>query len=141
MEDIKTVNELVNSVMTELLENTTNKIALLHRLKVMMIDKNDLTMDIVVKRSYNLKSQNRLNEIKKEIYSTVTNETDDKGKPKFSNESKRSIETDIRLSGNKEVIYLDKQLEVNKDEIVDQELIINNLRKLIEITMSLVKTL
>jgi hypothetical protein len=141
MEIAKTVNELVNTEMKELLENTTNKIGLVHKLNTLMVKRNILTEEIIVLKAYVIKNTDRLSEIKNEIKSDVLNETDNNNKPKFSNEAKRSIETDLRLAKNPETIYLNKQIETNKDQIIMKDLIINNLRKLIEITLSLLKTL
>ncbi len=141
MEIANEVNTLVNSTIQELLANATNKQGLLHTINILMVKRNTLEMEVIVKRSYYIKNQNRINEINNSIYETVTAELISDGtKPKFSNESKRKIEADARSSANEEIIYLRKQIDLDKDQVIKTDLIINNLRKLIEISVGLIKT-
>lgn len=140
MEIANEVNTLVNSTMQELLANASNKQGLLHTLNVLMVNRNTLEMESIVKRSYNIKNQNRINELIIEIKQAVTDEKVD-GKAVFSNDNKRTIETEARAIVNEEVLYLRKQIELDKSLVIKHDLIINNLRKLIEISVGLIKTL
>lgn len=98
-------------------------------------------MENVVKRSYQNKHTHRINEITNEIRKEVLDATNTEGKPEFSNDAKRNTETQVRALANTEITYLTKQLEVDKDSITKNDLVINNLRKLIELSMGLIKTL
>ncbi len=140
MEIANEVNTLVSSTMQELLANASNRLGLLHTLEVLMTKRNTLEMESIVKRSYNIKNQDRINALLMDIRQTVIDETKD-GKPVFSNDSKRNAETTARAATNEEITYLKKQIESDKDQVIKTDLIINNLRKLIEISVGLVKTL
>ncbi len=135
------VNELVNKTMQELLGNITNKQGILHTIENLITGKNTLTMEVLVKRAYGIKNQDRINELKSEIKKEVAGTMSTDGKPLFSNESKRNAEIDIRINSNTEAIYLNAQIDNDKNQILQQELIINNQRKLIEIAIGLLKTL
>jgi len=141
MEIAKDVNALVNMTMQELLNNVTNKQGIMHTLEQLMTKRNNLEMENVVKRSYQIKHQQRINEITAEIRKEVAEATTSDGKPEFSNDTKRTAETQIRAAKNEEIIYLTKQIESDKELITKNDLIINNLRKLIEISLGLLKTL
>ena len=141
MEIAKEVNALVNLTMQELLNNVTNKQGLLHTLEQLMTKRNNLEMENVVKRAYQVKHQQRINEITAEIRKQVADAKTADGKPEFSNDTKRNAETQLRASSNQEIIYLNKQMDTDKEAITKNDLVINNLRKLIEISLGLLKTL
>jgi len=107
----------------------------------LMKKRNTLTMENVVKRSYVLTHTDRINEIKAVVLREVTDKLDDKSKPIFSNESKRSAEVSRILATNSEILYLEKQIDSDKDQIIKNDLYINNLSKLTEISVGLIKTI
>jgi hypothetical protein len=94
----------------------------------------------VVKRAYVQKNHSRIREIKAQTLITVGDEEGTDGKKTYPNESRRGAETDARVAINPEFIYLAKQIELDDETIVRNDLLINNVNRLIQLGTHLMRT-
>lgn len=133
----KDANQIINDSIQRFIASDQNQ--LLTFIGELMTRSNDLTMTSVVKRAYVQKNHARIREIKFQALADIEAETDAESKKLYSNETKRNAEAERRQSLNTEVIYLTKQIDLDDDEITRNDLLINNVNRLIQLGTYLLK--